>query len=465
MRFRQTTGRHIARACVIVVCLCLVGAPALAKKQKAGEPAPGFDGYPVRDYTFLYARPWGMWSGSQSVMAGATAVTRLSDYFINSLQAMEGLPLRSLMLAVKNVLVDYPLAATAVSFNHLYVGHGLRAMEYGGHVRSLDVGTPFPYGRGSGRLGLDLPAGLDPLLSTMTGGVEANSLLAHHLVRAWAGGGAIPETDFWLYAQARLDLFFTVMLRTRAPSGFLSLARDDYDAYLTLVNNKYGSVFPHEYALKRKDLRDWSWSLILDPWLYGALGSWANGLATGKRSLPAPLIPLGKKAGMVPWLRTALTPWGLAMDTDILFRLPGNGVMVTTTQVSGDHFRGFWGISTLVDRMAVGKYVQMGGGAAFWRQPPVRNFAHFALATPRRASGHIVDLLSVSDRLTWIALASWVARNDQLREGASVHYDLAVVPQPYFRIEARVGYKTAGYLFGMPLPKGIFWHVGAGFIF
>lgn len=459
------TLRTARRAGAALLCAALLAAPVWARKTKRDEAPAGFDGYPVRDYTFQYTKPWSMWAGSQSIAAGTAAVTRLTNYFVNSLQTLEGLPLRSFMLLAKNVFIDYPLAATALSVNHDYVGHGSRAAEFHGAVRRFEPATPMPYGRGPGRLSLRLPAGVDPLLATMTGGTEASSLLAHHLVRSWAGSGAIPEGDFLLYAQARLDLFFTVMRHTRAPAGSLSFARGDFDAYLTLVNNKYGQIFPHTYRLKRQDLRDWSWPLILDPWLFTALGAWLNGLATGRHSVPVPLIPLGKGPGIVPWLRSAFTPWGPVMATDVLVRLPGNGVLVATTEISGGHFRNFWGIATLVDRVAVGKYVQMGCGAAFWRQPALRRYAHLAVGTPRRGSGHIVDLLAVGDRINWIAASSWIARHDQLREGGSFHYDLAVMPVTALRIEARAGYKTAGYYFGMPLAQGFFWHVGAGFVF
>ncbi|MBN2160978.1 MAG: hypothetical protein JW807_16425 [Spirochaetes bacterium] len=445
----------------------------------------GFDGYPSRSYDFLFNNivssffykphellyvlpvPAGTIQSSRTLESGYSMLIRLSNYPVNLLYDKIGVGWTSLIMAAKITLLDFPFARTMMVLNHEYSGHAIRAVEAGQKIAQITIGTPLPYGRGGGATYLTVPTGMDQLLMITTAGSEANMVLTHEMTRRWVGDRVIYPFDVLLYLNARIDALVYINRNSGTPPGPRLFSSGDFEQYLLLVNNKYGRVFPHNYLLKHRDIRRWSFVALADPYLYMAAGAFFYGLVTGKRYMETLMIPLGDRAGMMPSTRVSYTPNGPECSVDLFFNLPRKGVLVVYARGGSRKLRGTSGGGVHLHTIELSRRVSLGGGVDVFSQPGVTyTTSTFFLENMIFNLYPLLDFTAYLGNLYYVDVFNGYASRQRSRViGFSLHGDLNVMVNDFFRFYFRLGYKTEGYVQGLPLDDGVFGHIGLGFYF
>ncbi len=405
--------------------------PLLTENQnQQPENQIGFDGFPKRDYPFLLNFPWVTYAGAATIDSALTLTLRGINYPISLLTVKTGGLLGSFIFLGKTLLIDAPLTITAMTFNHEFFGHAARVREAGGTVKKVHISMPWPYGSGGGYISYSGVNHYDENILVITGGSEANLLLSQGIARRWTRTGIVDQNDYLLYSITRLDLFFYIQT-LKSASG--SIVSNDIDSYLTIVNNKYGYTQIENFPLTLKKLKNWSYILLIDPYLYMGVISAVHKQITKKNIFHLPLIPLGKNAGFLPSMKIALTPFGPEWYIDIFFKLPEDMTGQYYLRVGTKTFRSFWGMGFRIDGIKIVKNFSIGAGFDIFSQPEIAS----------SYSGNSADTIS-------------------LKTGFALYLDLTVSPIRDLKLYARIGYKTDGYVFGMALKKSVLWHFGFG---
>ncbi len=448
-------------------------------------PEIGFDGYPKRDYVYLFSTyaenmflstphqikffplPGNTINSSRTIESTASTLIRLSNWPMNLLYDKIGTLWASLIMVPKIVLIDYAISHTAMVLNHEYSGHGIKFMEGGSINDRIKIEAPFPYGNGGGVTYGYLPRGVDDNLMVMSAGSDANSVLAHEKAILWISDGVIHPYEFLLYGEARLDQFEYVLRYTDRPRGMSLLNRGDFEQYINILNNKYGRYFPQTFVLTDRDLKRWAYIALADPLLYISLGTQMYSLVTGKQYMEIPMMDMGEKLSAMPSSRIAFTPNGPEAYGDIFFRFNGTSVLHGYFRYGNRSFRDFWGFGARLYRQRVSKFVTLGGGFDFYRQPEVTKLVSINyLETVALNNINSLDFAStyrsIIDFNYLIGFQSW--RRKQ-KNGIAGYVDLTVTPILPLRIHARIGYKTEGYVFGLSLREGFLGDFGFGFFF
>ena len=292
-------------------------------------------------------------------------------------------------------------------------------------------------------------------------------MLAHEMSFRFVTDGVIYPFDILLYMNTKFDELLYIDNATGHPSGFRMLADGDYEQYLILINNKYGRVLPNTYRLKLKDLKQWSYAALADPFLYMATGALFYNLFTGKRYLKTFMIPLADAVSVMPSARVAYTPNGPECYGDLFFKLPYHSVLLGYIRVGSTKLRQTWGAGLQLYTISLGRFVDLGGGLDLFSQPKIMNLTStyfteniawnfFPLANPIALFGQFTatDILN-----------GFLAKGIKRIFGSAFYTDLTFKANDFFRAYFRFGYKTNGYVFGMALKKGVFWHAGMGFNF
>ncbi len=445
----------------------------------------GFDGYPKRDYRFLFSTyaenmflstphqikyfplPGNTINASNTIESTASVILRLSNYPINLLYDKIDTVWASLVMIPKIILIDYPLSHTAVVLNHEYSGHAIKFMEAGSISDRIKIKAPFPYGNGGGVTYGYMPRGIDDNLMVATAGSDANSVMAHEMAMRWIADGIIHPYEFILYGDARLDQFDYILRYTDKPRGTSLLNRGDFEQYLSLLNNKYGRYYPQTFAITDRDLKRWSYIALADPLLYFSLGAQIYSLVTGKQYLELPMMEMGEKLAALPSSRIAFTPNGPEAYGDIFFRLPEHSVLHGYFRYGNRSFRDFWGFGIRLYRQEINRYVTLGGGFDFYRQPESMKLVspqYFEIVAINNY--YSINLTSIYPAIIqYIYLTGYQAWRRKPKNGIAGYIDMAVTPMLPLRLHFRIGYKTEGYVFGLSLHEGFFGDLGFGFYF
>ncbi|OHD71130.1 MAG: hypothetical protein A2W19_04010 [Spirochaetes bacterium RBG_16_49_21] len=478
---------------VVIVALIAVLTGIAAKAQDNPDalnaPPIGFDKYPKREYPFLFNNalynllyrpttitefvtvPAGTIPSVVSFESGYSAIERLSNYPVNLLYDKIGVGWTSLIMLVKLGALDFPFAYFMKVFNHEYAGHTVRIHEAGQYIDRITIGVPLPWGRGGGATWGTVPQSIDHNILITAAGSEANTVMAHEMDLRFVSTGVIYPFDILLYLNAKFDELLYINRSTGHPSGLRMTADGDYEEYLILINNKYGRVLPHTYRLKLDELKRWSYIALADPFLYLATGALFYNLVTGKRYMDAFMIPLAEGAAFMPSARVAYTPNGPECYGDLFFKLPNrSAVLLAYARIGSTSLRQTWGGGARLYRMSVGRFVELGAGLDLFSQPRVMNHlsTYFIEVVywnlyPRYIS---VNPAMQIGQLTEMDLAyGYRARGIKRIFGAAAYGDITVKANEFFRAYFRIGYKSNGYVFGLNLKKGLFWHAGMGFNF
>jgi hypothetical protein len=451
----------------------------------------GFDGYPKRNYSLLFNNvlynvlyrpspftgyvpiPAGTVPAAKTFESGYSTLERLSNYPINLLYDKIGVGWTSLIMLVKAALLDFPFAYTIKVFNHEFSGHVARIYESGGLIDKIEVGVPLPWGKGGGSTSFYMTRSIDKIIFTSTAGSEANTVLAHEMALGFVSNRVIYSFDILLYLNARFDQLLYVNNASKNPNGLRLLVSGDYEEYLVLVNNKYGRVFPHTYRLKLDELKRWSYAALADPFLYLSTMAFFYNLATGKRYMRTWMIPLGKTAMIMPSSRVAYTPNGPECYGDLFFNLPRHTVLLMYGRGGSRTLRQTWGAGIRLYSVDLGRYAEIGGGFDLFSQPRVMNYISTLFLENYLWNSYLsvtsfikINPLEQYGALTFIdAMYGYKARAMKRIFGGAGYVDLTIKGGERFRAYIRMGYKSRGYVFGLKLQQGFFWHTGVGYNF
>ncbi len=450
----------------------------------------GFDGYPEREYPFLFNSsagfiykdpPKGLYSvpvpagtvaGSLSIESATSLLLRLSYYPINLLyDQINGLWIMPIVL-LKAVAIDYPLVHSAVGLNHLYSGTAVRLVESGMHLSRIKLAAPFPYdpkGTGYGGAYGNRPRGVDHNLMIVAGGAEANAVLSNEMALRWVADRAFFPYEAMMYIDAKTDAFFYIQLSTSSPSGFRTRNGGDFEQYVMQLNNKFGLPWPSFYRFTVSKLKRWSWAVLADPLLYISLaGAFAYQPITGEQYMKSYMIPLGEDLEFMPSSRVAFTPNGPECYGDLFFRLKNRAVVQGYVRGGTTVFKKFWGFGGRMYRWPVGKKIDLGGGIDLYYQPEMMRSAS-TLFMEYLLLYYLYPLVDIGTSISYLAILDigngYLAGKLRQQPGAALYGDFSYRPLPYLKLYGRIGYKTDGYVFGLALERGVFWHLGFGFVF
>jgi hypothetical protein len=480
--------KRLVIAAFIAVLSC-IAARAQDKPEFPNTPLIGFDRYPKREYPFLFNNtlynllyrpttvtefitvPIGTIPAAMTLESGYSMAERLSNYPVNLLYDKIGVGWTDLIILVKAAALDFPFAYFMKVLNHEYSGHSVRFYEAGQYIDRITIGVPLPWGPGGGATSGTVPQSVDENIFIATAGSEANTVMAHEMDLRFVSTGVIYPFDILLYLNAKFDELLYIDRSTGHPSGLRTVTDGDYEEYLILINNKYGRVLPHTYRLKLDELKRWSYAALADPFLYLSASAFFYNLITGRRYMNTLMIPLAGGLTFMPSARVAYTPNGPECYGDLFFKLPERtDALHLYVRIGSRSLRQTWGVGGRAYRMAIGRFVEMGGGLDLFSQPRVMDhMSTYFIETvywnlfPRYISLEPADLLG---QLTAMDLGyGYFARGIKRIFGAAVYADVTFKANEFFRAYLRIGYKSNGYVFGLSLKKGLFWHAGMGFNF
>ncbi|MBD3237517.1 MAG: hypothetical protein GF330_12495 [Candidatus Eisenbacteria bacterium] len=267
---------------------------------------------------------------------------------------------------------SYLPAYLAYLTQHEYFGHGARYREFGYFDNDYDINLPPPLGDGGGWARRGEPAPSDRIVTTheelaiVTGGVEANTLLAGELLFRWFRSGRIPNHEALLYLRASSDLPFYIAATERDLTG--PSDQGDVARYIDLINDHAGRSSAQEFVLTARILQRQAAIELLNPLRYVCI--WAIGyghIAKGRDFATLPSLRLGRlRCLLIP--RLALTPFGSEYCLDSLVGWDSKALRVTMG-VGDRKFHRFWDVALRsAGFLAIGG-VQLDGDLRLWKQP------------------------------------------------------------------------------------------------
>jgi len=208
--------------------------------------------------------------------------------------------------------LDLPQDHFLMVVGHEVFGHGARLREIGAGQISYSFDAPIPYGGGGAVTSFRgvADATRADALAVDSGGIEAQNVLADHIVRDALSTGAIDYRASWLYLESRLDgLRYIRSVSPRSSPG--------HDVRSFLLDFNEDCDPPTCAPLDAATLKRRAWLMLGDPMLAYAGYAWAASyMVRGRTSAAVPMIPLTHDVQYLPALRFEMTPYGTAVTTE-----------------------------------------------------------------------------------------------------------------------------------------------------
>ncbi len=394
------------------------------------EEEMSFDGFPKRDFIFVFNYSiFSTYPGTITMESAMMITVKATNYPITFMHKNASPLIQVITYFAKSILVDIPIIHAATTFNHEFFGHAVRVREAGGTVDKVHINWPFPFGGGGGYTEFHGVNSTDHNLMVISGGYEANMLMSHIIAMRWVKDGYIAPHDFTSYFLTRLDLFYYI----NATENLNSSDGNDIVAYVKKVNEKYGFNTESTYALSLDDLQKYKWIILADPLLFLGAASHFYVQITGKKFMPTYMIPIGK-VDLLPSARFALAPYGPEWYAEIFLKFRPWVLVIPYFRKSTGEFSSAWGAGIKFKGIQIVDKLNIGVGVHFFMQPEI---THDHVASP--------------------------PKDGELFMGFAAYIDITIFVSELFRITGRMGYKTDGYVFGMPLESGIIWYAGGIF--
>jgi hypothetical protein len=264
----------------------------------------------------------------------------------------------------KWLALDLPQDHFLMVLGHEVFGHGSRLREIGAQRVSYSFDAPIPYGGGGAVTSFrgNMAATRSDALAVDTGGVEAQNVVADHIVRQALPAGAIDYRASWLYLESRLDgLRYIRSVSPRSPPG--------HDVRSFLLDFNDGCEPPACTPIDAATLKRRAWLMLGDPMLAYAGYAWgASYLVRGRTSERLPMIPLPDGVRYLPALRFEMTPYGTALTTEHDF-VKGGRLTRVSVGVGDTGARHAWDVG--VAAIEVLRHRRFHGDVALslWNQP------------------------------------------------------------------------------------------------
>ena len=386
-------------------------------------------------HTFLMDRHMSVVAGVSTVQTARYLLGNLQDLIIPSRLGREdtfgsklgGIVFRTLKIG----WLETPQNVLETTVVHEVFGHGARAREFGFPV-SYRIDFPPPFGNGSGSTIFDRPLEIgvnvsryEDLAITIAG-IETSNMSWSRLADQWIERGAFDYRDASRFTTAQLTSF-TNTLVTSGSDG------SRYIAILNGMRQDDGKEFIDVDDFEVRSLVN-----LLNPLFVVALyRSAITYLFTGREVYSVPMISLGGGVRYVGWPRYILTPFGPEWGMENLFSRNGQQLRLRFRISDGI------GASTVGGGVRVKKLFRsdrysVDGRIEVWDQP---GFNLLGRGLKTRSGGFGGALVSTV-RFT----------PDLLTRGSLI-----------WSIVGDLGYKTAGYLEGEALDRGLVLRVGGSF--
>ncbi|MEJ7810382.1 MAG: hypothetical protein WKG32_08205 [Gemmatimonadaceae bacterium] len=332
----------------------------------------------------------------------------------------------------KVIFVDNALDAYGATVTHEYVGHGARAREFGFRDVRYRFGAPFPFG-GEAYTEYGSPSGwrlLSPTEEALltVAGIEANNVGGKLNQLRAVRRGSMHYHDALAHLVAYFDGFGYVLGTNPADTSM----GHDILAYLGVSAARYGVRGSRSGDVRR--LQRQALLSLLNPYHLSALYGVASYVEFGRERVRLPALRLRGGVRYVPWLRTALTPFGTDVVLENAF-VRGERLLDLSVRVGDGRYRAAWGLGMLAAGALRTGAASLDVTADAWRQPAIT----VGGATIRERRGGYGGALSGT--VTW-----------ELPPVPLVHAPLGVVVQ--------LGYKTPGFLEGERLDRGVIARAG-----
>ncbi len=332
----------------------------------------------------------------------------------------------------KAVLLDNVINHFTFLVQHEVFGHGARYREFGYQGIRYELNLFFPWGSGKGWTSgrgspSDRRVSVQELMVAGAGGVEANSLLARRLRMNWMLEGQMAYGESMLYLYTANDLLAYIW-RTRWK--IRGLKGNDILNWLRRLNSFEGHILEDDYRLTLNDLCWHSWVNLFSPFNYFALYNlFVPYLWHGETHSGIPMIRIGEPK-YLPSLRIGLTPYGTEFVQENYIK-KDEQLHVVSIRIGEPTFHRFWGIGwecwNLMDR----KNFSLDSRVDLWNQAE----------------------LVLGDEDGFISQSGWGG-------SAVVTGHLKNIKPLGVGALLELGYKTAGFLEGEQLQKGIIFRVG-----
>lgn len=308
-------------------------------------------------------------------------------------------------LGLENVVLS-----TGMITQHEVFGHGWRAREFNLPIYRYGIR---PYS-GYTVFSLTKYLQLSPSerIAFVTGGMEADGLLAKQLRDRWLETKFIDEREGQFYLVTALDQTLYV-LNNRKEKTFND-GGNDVQAYLREINNWYGHTVLTDKQLRRKEMID-----FLDPYMWYSLYSMGHYVIDGTPCFDYPMIPIGS-VQYLPGFRIALAPYGPEYQFINYIRAL-DYTLQATLRYGNTGGKNSEGLTIEMTKLWADNCLSIDGRADVWSQPQM--FISTSHLAPRKSG----------------AALSLIGRFRIINN---------------FELMGQLGYKTTGYMPGEALKRG-----------
>lgn len=359
------------------------------------------------------------YTGSALNLSAYHAYMKLDDRFLPSSEGKDSLGWTT--ARVGKLFIEYMLSSTLMVVQHEIFGHGYRAREYHFKPISYEIGigwgsTGFSY---EDFYSLSMPR----RAALSAAGMEANAILSQEIRRGWMQNNVVDRREAILYLLTDLDQS-EYILGTEDESTSPS---NDVNGYVQDVNTWYG-----DSSLSKGKLRTYAIVDFLDPSLIMSFFSVGRYLVEGDPSVAMEMFDFGNYRYNFCG-RLLLAPYGPEFQLQNYLSTPTLQFWQANVRYGNNSGVQSYGLDILTDKIWVYENWNFGNKFYIWRQPMFLQYN----------SG--VDVPS--------------------RIGAAEFVNVRYKVHKNFAGYAEFGYKTAGYIQGIPLGNNWVWRFGVNFCY
>jgi hypothetical protein len=337
----------------------------------------------------------------------------------------------------KSVFLDHLFDTYVLQAQHEYFGHGARLREYGYRESQFRFNWPFPFGDGSAVTirGPPPPGRMvtpHEHLAMFGGGVESTAVMADALRTTWLKRGAIHYRETLLYLLSfNDDAFYIWQTDPGTENGATSA--NDILRYLNMLHTWETVSGGQSSGPSLGQLSNQAFINLLNPFQYYALYTYLfTYLWAGGSDLIFPMIRIGN-LGYLPAFRFGLTPFGSEYLSEHLFVLD-EVILQGSLKLSHPACpQSFWGLSLKAFDLNLSSRWVLDASADVWHQPQLEVGGSSLRKRPGGLGG---------------AFQATLFHRVRGPGGAPL------------KILLNLGYKTAGYVEGERLDRGLILRVG-----
>ena len=280
---------------------------------------------------------------------------------------------------------------------HEVFGHGFRAREFHVPVISYRV-TPW-----SGRTTFDAnkynQLSQSEKMAFVTGGMEANSILAKEVRSGWLESQTIDSREAHLYLFSSFDQTEYILDTKRKGDKTFSSGHDVMN-YINGINQWYQKPVLTPHKLRQRAIID-----FLDPYLFYSFYSLGQYVVEGNHTWEYPMISIGEYR-YLPLMRTALAPYGSEYQLINLIKSP-EYVIQATLRYGNTGGRHSSGLGIEVANLFTSDLLRLDGKADLWNQPKL--FVQNAAAAKSKMGGalSVIGRYRVVDKIDLVGQAGY----------------------------------------------------------